>query len=108
MLGVLHGVVTGDSSQAMSAAARVHRLAQNVDRAESVRAVKRVQETYAQYSQFGLWSDMAALFAENAELSYGKDNERGRQAIEHYFLTRFGEGTPGLKPGGLHTQMVLR
>jgi len=108
VLGVLYGVVTGDSSQGMSAAARVHRLAQNVERAESVRAVKRVQETYAQYSQFGLWADMAALFSDNAQLSYGKDNEQGRQAIQKYFLTRFGEGTDGLKPGGLHTQMVLR
>src|SRR6187401_3813859 len=101
-------VVAGQTSQSMSAAERIHRLAQNVERAESVRAVKRVQETYAQYSQFGLWTDMAALFADNARLSYGKDDEQGRQAIEKYFLTRFGEGTHGLKPGGLHTQMALR
>ena len=105
-LGALQVVVTGDTSP--SAAARVHQLAQNVERAESVRAVKRVQETYAQYSQFGLWTDMAALFADNAQLSYGKDNVQGRQAIENYFLATFGEGTHGLKPGGLHTQMVLR
>jgi hypothetical protein len=107
-LGALHVVVAGDTSPSVSTAARVHRLAQNVERAESVRAVKRVQETYAQYSQFGLWTDMAALFADNAQLSYGKDNEHGRQAIQNYFLTTFGEGTHGLKPGGLHTQMVLR
>jgi SnoaL-like protein len=107
-LGALHVVVAGDSSPGMSAAARVHRLAQNVERAESVRAVKRVQESYAQYSQFGLWTDMAALFADNAQLSYGKDHEQGRQAISNYFLTKFGEGTQSLKPGGLHTQMVLR
>src|SRR5437867_5670892 len=101
-------VVASQTSPSMSAAARIHRLAQNVERAESVRAVKRVQETYAQYSQFGLWADMAALFADNAQLSYDKDNAQGRQAIQHYFLTTFGEGADGLKPGGLHTQMVLR
>src|SRR5512138_890046 len=108
LFGALHAVVAGDATPGMSAAARLQRLARNVERAESVRAVKRVQETYAQYSQFGLWADMAALFADDARLSYGQDNERGRQAIEHYFLARFGEGTNGLKPGGLHTQMVLR
>ena len=86
-LGALSVVVAGDTGPSMSAAARVHRLAQNVERAESVRAVKRVQETYAQYSQFGLWTDMAALFADNAQLSYGKDTEQGRQAIQNYFLT---------------------
>ena len=107
-LGLLQVVVAGDSSPNMSAAARVARLAQNVERAESVRAVKRLQETYAQYSQFGLWTDMAALFADNGQLSYGKDDEQGRQAIERYFVARFGEGTHGLKPGGLHTQLVLR
>src|SRR4249920_2091953 len=108
-LGTLHVVaVAGDETPSLSAAARVQRLALNVERAESVRAVKRVQETYAQYSQFGLWTDMAALFADDAQLSYGKDNERGREAIQNYFLARFGEGTHGLKPRGLHTQMVLR
>jgi hypothetical protein len=106
-LGVLHVVVAGDTSPS-TIAARVHQLAQHVERAESVRAVKRVQETYAQYSQFGLWTDMAALFADNAQLSYGKDHAQGRQAIQNYFLATFGEGTHGLKPGGLHTQMVLR
>ena len=107
-LGALQVVVAGDTSPSISAAARVHRLAQNVERAESVRAVKRVQETYGQYSQHGLWTDMSGLFADNAQLSYSKDNVQGRQAIQQYFLTSFGEGTHGLKPGGLHTQMVSR
>ena len=107
-LCALHVVAAGDTGPGGSAIERVHRLVQNVERAESVRAVKRLQETYAQYSQFGLWTDMAALFADDAQLSYGKDTERGRKGIENYFFTKFGEGTHGLKPGGLHTQMVLR
>ena len=36
-------------------------LARDVDRAESMRAVKQLQRTYAQYSQFGLWNEMADL-----------------------------------------------
>jgi SnoaL-like protein len=104
----LQVIVAGDTSSSLSAAARVQRLALDVQRAESVRAVKRLQETYAQYSQFGLWTEMAALFTDNAQLSYGKDNEQGRQAIENYFLARFGEGAHGLKAGSLHTQMALR
>lgn len=107
-LSSLHLVAAGDSSPRPGTAARIQRLALNVDRAESVRAVKRVQETYAQYSQFGLWTDMAALFADDAVLSYGKDAARGRRAIQDYFLARFGEGTHGLTSGALHTQMVLR
>src|SRR5262245_46446774 len=107
-LGAVPVIAAGDDSPSTGAAERVHRLAQNVERAESVRAVKRLQEAYAQYSQFGLWTDMAALFADNAQLSYGKDNEQGRPAIQNYFVTTFGEGRQGLKPGALHTQMVLR
>ena len=96
-LGAWHVGVAGDTGPSVSAAARVHRLAQNVERAESVRAVKRLQETYAQYSQFGLWTDMAALFTDDAQLLYGKDNQQGRQSIQNYFLTTFGEGTQGLR-----------
>jgi len=64
VLSALSVAVAGDTDATMNAAARVQRLAQNIERAESVRAVKRVQETYAQYSQFGLWTDMAALFTD--------------------------------------------
>jgi hypothetical protein len=107
-LGALQAPVAGDAGPTLSPAARVHRLGLNVERAESVRAVKRVQEAYAQYSQFGLWTDMAALFSDNAQLSYGKDTEQGRQAIQRYFVNTFGDGAHGLKPGGLHTQIVMR
>src|SRR4051794_3220870 len=69
-LGLLQAVAAGDTSPHTSAAARVSLLAQKVERAESVRAVKRLQEAYAQYSQFGLWTDMAALFSDNGELSH--------------------------------------
>ena len=107
-LGAAQVAVAGDAGPDANAAARVSRLAQNVERAESVRAVKRLQETYAQYAQFGLWSDMASLFSDDAQLSYGTDNEQGRDAIQKYFLTKFGGGTNGLKPGGLFTKIELR
>src|SRR5262245_25467014 len=79
--GILHVVVAGGQSP-IGPAQRVHLLAQNIERAESVRAVKRLQEAYTQYSQFGLWDEMAALFSDTATLSYGRDNEQGRQAIQ--------------------------
>ena len=87
---------------------RIAGLSLEVDRAQSVRAVKRLQETYAQYSQFGLWSEMAALFADDAQLIRGADRVEGRAAIGEYFLEVFGDGVEGLAPGGLHTQLVMR
>src|SRR5205085_4321454 len=65
-----------------SPAARVHRLAQNVERAESVRAVKRVQETYAQYSQFGLWTALPS------RTTSSPGSARGRTASSPAACTR--------------------
>lgn len=85
-------------------AAKVARLSLEVQRTEDLRAVKRLQISYAQYSQFGLWSEMASLFADDAEAIYGDDDTKGRAAIAKFYLTRWGGGREGLPPGGLHTQ----
>jgi len=59
----------------------VDALARDVERAEAVRTVKTLQRTYAQYSQYGLWNEMAALFADDARLTIGDDVVTGRGAI---------------------------
>ena len=84
-------------------AAKVARLSLEVQRAEDIRAVKRLQITYAQYVQFGLWGQAASLFAGNAEAIFGADRIKGRAAIGKFFLTRWGNGREGLPAGGLHT-----
>jgi hypothetical protein len=83
----------------------VDALARDVERAEAVRAVKTLQRTYAQYSQFGLWNEMAALFADDATLTIGDDVATGRVAIAGWFTAR-GGGRQGLAPGAIHTQLV--
>ena len=83
--------------------AKIARLSLEVQRAEDIRAVKKLEISRAQYLQFGLWSQAASLFTENAEAIYGGDNLRGRAAIGNYFLTRWGNGREGLPAGGLHT-----
>ncbi|HET9267531.1 MAG TPA: nuclear transport factor 2 family protein [Vicinamibacterales bacterium] len=80
-------------------------LARGVERAESVRAVKALQRTYAQYSQYGLWNEMAALFADDGRLTLGDDAVTGRAAIAA-FLTSKGGGRQGLAPGAIHTQLI--
>jgi hypothetical protein len=98
--------VTGQSGP--SDAEEIARLALEVERAGSVRHVKRLQDTYAQYSQFGLWNEMAALFAADAELVRGEQSVRGQAGIGEYFLQTFGGGRHGLPEGGLHTQLSMR
>jgi hypothetical protein len=43
--------------------------ARDLDRTESVRAVKTLQRAYAQYAQDGLWNQVGALFAPEANKS---------------------------------------
>ena len=57
------------------------RLSLEVQRAEDIRAVKRLQVSYAHFAQFGLWSEMALLFTSDAEVVYGADHLKGRAAI---------------------------
>ena len=98
----------GAQKDGASPSARVARLGLEVERACAVRAVKELQHSYAQYAQFGLWSDMASLFAERAEFVNGKETIQGRAAIGDYFLTKLGAGKQGLSAGELRTQLAVR
>src|SRR4051812_33902066 len=81
-------------------------LARDVDRVESMRAVKNLQRTYAQYSQFGLWNEMADLFATNATYIFDDETIKGRKAIGDYLTSHEGGGQQGLKPGAVHAQII--
>jgi len=95
--------LAGSTAHAADEAAKVARLSLEVQRAEDIRAVKALQISFAHYAQFGLWSQMAALFTDNAEAIYGADDLKGRAAIGKYLLTTWGNGREGLPAGGLHT-----
>src|SRR6476660_4323486 len=81
-------------------------LARDVDRAESMRAVKNLQRTYAQYSQYGLWNEMADLFARDATYIFDDETIKGRKAIGDYLTSHEGGGQQGLQPGAVHSQII--
>lgn len=93
-------------SNAVSAQPALDDLARDVDRAESMRAVKNLQRTYAQYSQFGLWREMADLFAEDGVFIFDDEQVQGRAAIADYLMQHEGGGQQGLKPKAIHTQII--
>src|SRR4051794_14264403 len=68
-----------------SAAPSPGALARDVERAESLRAVKNLQYAYAQYAQFGLWNEMGSLFAGKGMLDAGDDHVEGQKAIAGFF-----------------------
>jgi len=90
----------------MDAQLSIDGLARDVERGEAVRAVKVLQRTYAQYSQYGLWNEMAGLFADEASLIIGDDSATGRGAIATFLTTKVGGGRQGLAPGAIHTQLI--
>jgi hypothetical protein len=88
-------------------AERVAKLDRDVARADSVRQVKRVQTAYAHFAEFGLWDQMADLFADKGVLRIGETEVTGRKAILAYFTKHFGGGRLGLAPGGVSTRLQL-
>jgi hypothetical protein len=95
------------STALMSAApVDINALARDVERAEGVRAVKTVQRSFAQYGQFGLWTEMAGLFTPDAVYIWGDDKATGAKAIGDLLASKYGNGKQGLEPGAVHAQMI--
>ena len=86
------------AAPAVDNSAKIARLSLEVQRAEDIRTVKKLEISWAQYLQFGLWGQTASLFTENAEAIYGGDDLKGRAAIGKYFLSRWGNGREGCRP----------
>ncbi len=101
-------VVVGVALAALPALAAPTRdsLARDIERAESIRAVKTLQYAYAQYAQYGLWNEMGALFSDRAVLDLGEDHADGEGAIAAFFTRRYGGGRQGLEPGAIHTELI--
>src|SRR6187551_1134340 len=88
-------------------AGRLARLARDLDRVESVRAVKRMQHAWALYVDLGEWDRAAALFIDNAELVHGDDRFHGRVAIRDYFVRVIGKGAAGLPAKTVHAPFLM-
>lgn len=86
---------------------RIAALERDVARADSVRQVKLVQTAYAHFAEFGLWDQMADLFADNGVLQIGDREIRGQKAILSYLTENYGEGRLGIAPGTLTTRLQM-
>jgi hypothetical protein len=94
-----------------SADPKLDALARDLDRTESVRAVKLLQYSYAQYAQFGLWNQLGALFAADGSFVFDglvkpAETARGPAAIAALLRNRYGGGHEGLTADGLSTMMI--
>jgi predicted transcriptional regulator len=91
--------------------AALDRLARDIDRTESVRAVKALQNHYAQYAQAGLWEDVGRLFAADGQFIFDGQimparTARGPAAIAAFLRNRYGGGREGAWADGLSATMI--
>jgi hypothetical protein len=98
-------------AQAVRADVELDSFARDVDRTESVRAVKTLQSTYAQYAQYGLWNEVGALFARDGSFVFdgminAAQTAKGPASIAGFLRTRYGGGHEGTTADGLSTMMI--
>lgn len=89
--------------------ARIAALEGRLTRLEDIEAIKRLQRAYGYYLDKGLWSQMAALFAEDgtAEIA-ARGKYIGRDSVLRLFREVFGKGQDGLPHGKLMNHFQLQ
>jgi hypothetical protein len=92
------------SAPAQGPADSADSLARDVGRLESLRAVKNLQRSYAQYGQFGLWTGMAELFSSSGKIIWDEEVIEGKAAIARWLAKR--SGPVDMIGGALNTEMI--
>ncbi len=90
---------------------RVARLAAEVQAAEDVSAIKRLQRTYGYFLDKGLWTDLADYFTEDAVANYPAGVFIGRESIRQHLYRNVGGvpvGQVGLPEGRLYNHMSIQ
>ncbi len=82
-------------------------LAHDLDQAESLRAVKRLQVAHAQFTQYRLWDALALLYADDAEAIFGETHVKGRDAIRRQIEARMGMPPPGPQAHVLSVELAM-
>jgi hypothetical protein len=96
-----------DHTQLVDLRQQIAQLESNVERAEAIRSIKRLQCAYGHYAEFGLWKDLADLFAENG-IGHYPVGDLGKEGIRKLFLQDVGKGKLGLPDGMLYPHIMLQ
>ncbi|HEU4620149.1 MAG TPA: nuclear transport factor 2 family protein [Gammaproteobacteria bacterium] len=99
------------SAPSSSIDARIDRLAAEVQAAEDVSAIKRLQRAYGYYVDKGMWEDVAQLFADDAVANYPAGVFVGKTSIREHLYMNVGGGKMGdigLGDGRLYDHMNIQ
>jgi hypothetical protein len=85
--------------------------ARDLERTESIRAIKTLQSTYAQYAQYGLWNEVGRLFTPDGSFVFDglikpAQTAKGAPAIAAFLRTRYGGGQEGPAAKSLSSMMI--
>src|SRR5215204_6714114 len=85
--------------------------ARDLERTESIRAIKTLQSTYAQYAQYGLWNEVGRLFTRDGSFVFDglvkqAQTSTGAAAIAAFLRTRYGGGQEGPTAKSLSSMMI--
>ncbi len=100
---------TGSRSESRidTLAAHVTELESMVERAEAIRSVKQLQCAYGHYAEFGLWDDLADLFAPDG-IGHYPTGDLKKEEIRRLFRQDIGGGKLGLPEGLLYPHIMLQ
>jgi hypothetical protein len=117
-LAILSGIILTiagaiTAQPAATPAQRIDKLEVGVERAEALRAIKRLQYTHTAYLDAGLWNDLAELYTANAVAerimaSEVADKATGKAAIRNYWMKLAARTAPGLADGQLNTHLMMQ
>jgi hypothetical protein len=88
--------------------ARLDRLEADVELAEDMAAIKKLQNAYGYYLDKGLWADLAELFADDAVANYPAGVFVGKASIREHVFKNVGSGEIGLGDNRLYNHMVMQ
>jgi hypothetical protein len=91
--------------------ARMDKLEEQVQLAEDLRAVKRLQRIYGYYLDKGMWEDLADLFTDDAIAMYPAGTYIGYESIRRHLFLNVGAvelGENGLGEGRLYNHMNIQ
>jgi hypothetical protein len=86
---------------------RITQLEATLERAEAIRSVKRLQRAYGHYAEYGLWNDLADLFAEKG-IGYYLPGNITREDIRKHYIRDVGKGRLGLPEGMVYPHIILQ
>jgi acetyl esterase/lipase len=105
------GSIAGATAPDAQLQTHVSRLAAEVQAAEDVRAIKKLQRAYGYYLDKGMWEDLSALFTDDAVANYPAGIFVGHDSIRRHLYLNVGAvkmGELGLGDGRLYNHMNIQ